>query len=135
MFPGLQVLRIYGILVESSPLLKLLLGKVMSFFGIPSQHFRLVLQADRFAVFAQDSLWIVKHVIGVDEADLDLAGGCALDIGIVLTANARSDQPGRLQVVEESAQLVIAGFFWHEVWETSLSDQRRNGATVVAGDR
>lgn len=71
---GLEARGVDGVLVEASPLLKLVLGELVVLGRVPLEHGRLKVDADAGAEFAHDALWVVQQVVGVDDADL-VAGG------------------------------------------------------------
>lgn len=130
---GFQVLGVDGVLVEAVPLLKGVLGLLMLLLGVPVQHAHVELDADRGAVVPEHALGVVKQVVGVHDADLD-AVGLGHGAVVFLAADLGADNAGVLAVVEETAELVVAGLLGHELVEAGLLDKRRHTAAVVAGD-
>lgn len=130
---GLQVLGVDGILVEAVPLLKGVLGLLVLLLGVPIQHALVELDADRGAVVPEHALGVVEQVVSVHDADLD-AVGRGHGAVVFLAADLGADDAGVLAVVEEAAELVVAGLLGHELVEAGLLHKRGNTAAVVAGD-
>lgn len=152
-----------GILVEALPLVERRLGARVVVRRVPFQHGVGVVEPDGAAVRGQDTGRVVEEVVGVDDADVDLAvvlisdsrsrGGVAVDVKavgdvvVVMMSDAvgglpvrraardlRSDLADVAQVVKDAAQLVVAGFRGHEVVEAGDAVERRDGAAVVRRD-
>ena len=129
----LEVLGVDGVLVEAVPLLERVLGLLVLLLGIPVQHAHVELDADRGAIVSEHALWVVEEVISVKDADLDAVGRS--DGAVVgLAADLGADDAGVFAVVEEAAELVVAGLFGHELVEAGLLDERRHAAPVIAGN-
>lgn len=128
-----QVLGVDGVLVEAVPLLEGVLGRLVLLLGVPVQHALVELDADRGAVVPEHALGVVEKVVGVHDADLD-AVGLGHGAVVFLAADLGTDDAGVLAVVEETAELVVAGLLGHELVEAGLLDKRRHTAAVVAGD-
>lgn len=130
--PRLEISRVNGILVETVPLLERLLGHLLVFI-VPAQHVRLELLVDGVAVLPENTLWIIKEIVGVNDADLNTAR--LLDsAAIIATLDTRTNETGILAVIEKAAKLIVAGLAREEVVETGLLHERRDTAAVVAGD-
>lgn len=152
-----------GILVEALPLVERRLGARVVVRRVPFQHGVGVVEPDGAAVRGQDAGRVVEEVVGVDDADVDLAvalvsdswgrGGVAVDVMAVrdvvivmmsdavgglpvrrAASNLRSDLADVAQVIEDAPQLVVAGFRGHEVVEAGDAVERRDGAAVVGRD-
>lgn len=141
--PSPQLGAINRVLVEPLPLLKRLLGDLVVFVIVPFQHLRLVLNARGLAEGLDNARGIVKEVISIDDADL-CGGVCA--IGIVgpvravrvaigkLSSEFRTNLSVVAEVVEQTAELIIASFVRAEVVEPRHLIERWDGAAVVARD-
>jgi hypothetical protein len=136
--PGPQVGAVNGVLVESPPLLKRLLGSCLVFFRVPVQHPRVVLEAGCLAESFNHGRRVVKQVISINDADLNAmavaVGAVGLAIGFGLASELRADLSLVSQVVEQAAKLVVASLIRPEVVETRHLVQRRYRAAVVAGN-
>ena len=130
---GLQVLGVDGVLVEAVPLLESVLGLLVLLLGVPVQHAHVELDADGSAVVPEHALWVVKEVVGVQNADLDAVGRG--DGAVVwLAADLGADDAGVFAVVEEAAELIVASLLGHELVEAGLLDKRWHAAPVIAGN-
>lgn len=130
---GLEVLGVDGVLVEAVPLLERVLGLLVLLLGVPVQHAHVELDADGGAVVPEHALWVVEEVVGVKDANLDAVGRC--DGAIVgLAADLGADDTGVFAVVEEAAELIVAGLLGHELVEAGLLDKRRHATPVIAGN-
>lgn len=127
--------------MEALPLLKLVLGELMVLLGVPLQHPIVPCNAHALAECTHDPLRISEHLIRVDEADLHLVAAVTIGgrvtvrvtIGL-LASNLRPHNTGGAEVVEDAPQLVVAGFFGHEVAEARDVVEGRDGAAPVARD-
>jgi len=128
---GLELSGVDSILVETSPLLKGLLGVGMVLFVVPVQHAGRVFDADTLAELLEDSRGVVQKVVGVDNTDVHSS---ALLFASLLSSKLGSDLTARTQVVEKTTLLVVAGFGGHEVVKTGNGVERGNGASPVAGN-
>ena len=61
-----------GILVEAFPFLKSVYGLLMILLGVPDQHIRIEIQADRFTICLDYASGVVEEIISVDDADFDI---------------------------------------------------------------
>lgn len=130
---GLQVFGVDGVLVEAVPLLESVLGVLVLFLRVPVEHRHVELDPDGRAVLPEHTFRVVEQVVGVQDADFDAAW--LRDRAVVgLAADLGSDNAGLLEVVEGATQLVVTGFFRHEVVEAGLLDERRHAAAVIAGN-
>ncbi len=142
--------------MEALPLVERRLGARVVVRRVPFQHGVGVVEPDGAAVRGQDAGRVVEEVVGVDDADVDLAvvlisdsRGCGVpvDVVVVMMSDAvgglpvgrasrdlRSDLTDVAQVVEDAPQLVVAGFRGHEVVEAGDAVERRDGAAVVGRD-
>lgn len=121
--------------METSPFLKCLFGILVVFLGIPLEHIRDIFQADTAAKRLNRFRRLVKHVIRVDNADLDPGVVSVRDCVIVVArCDARSDQVSCAQIVESPAQLVVPCFGGVVVVEPCHLVQRGDRAAVVRGD-
>ena len=151
--PRVQSGRVDSILVESLPLLKCILGILVVLLGIPLQHCGLEFDANALAELTHDSLRVVEKIVCVDDADLDLVRVVGMSVGVsvgmpvgmpvgmtigmsncLLASDLGSDDASVLEIVENTALLVIPSFSRHEVVEASNLVKRRYRATPVAGN-
>ena len=133
--PGLESGRVDGVLMESPPFLKLVLGELVVFGCVPLEHGWLELDTDAGAEFAHDALWIVEEVVGVDDADLVACVSIGVPVSVGrLSGDGGPDDAFVLQVVENAALFVVTGLFWHEVVEAGDVVERWDGAAPVAGN-
>ena len=121
--------------METVPLLELVFGEVVSLVRVPVEHGLEVFDAHGFTIRLEDALRIVEQVVGIDDTNLDVGGSSRSVAVALLAADLGSDQAGELQIIEQTTQLVVAGFTRHERVETRAFDQRRNAAAVIAGNR
>ena len=129
--------------MEALPLGKRLARAVLILLGIPIQHGLVKLQTHAAAVRRYDALRVVEKVVRVDDADVDLAVLTSIIATVVASvavrssfggaspSDARPDLPDGAQVVEEAAQLRVAGLGGHEGVEAGHAVERRDGAAEV----
>ena len=119
-----------GIVVEARPLLKCSLGKFVRLFGIPNQHFRSVVDTNFFAIGLNDTSWVVKQIIRVNDGDADFSIR-------QFTMFASKSGPDLLLLdkeVEDSAKLIISSLVGSEVVEAGDPIKGRYGAAPVRWD-
>lgn len=120
--------------METSPFLKCLFGIPVVFLGIPLEHIRGIFKADAATKCLNRFCRLVKHVIRVDDADLDPGVVSVRDCVIVARCDARSDQVSCAQIIESPTQLVVPCFRGVVVVEPRHLVQRGDRAAVVRGD-
>lgn len=131
MSPGLQILRVDGVLVETVPLLERFLS-VLLVLVVPVEHALREVDPDRITVLAKDTLRIIEQIISIDDANLDTTG--RHNSATVATADLRTDDAGVLAIVERATELIVSSLFRHELMEASLLYERRDAAAIVAGN-
>lgn len=125
--PRLERSTINRIIVEAFPLLKRVSGALMSFLGVPNQHFRGIVDSNFRAVSFNDGFGVVEKVIGVDNGDANFT---VLQFA-VLSGNSGTDLIFLAEKVEDAAEFIVAGLGWHEVVETGDFVKRGDGASPV----
>lgn len=145
-WPRLQTGAVNGIVVEAVPLLKRLGSVLLVLVIAPLEHLGGVVDADLLAVHLEDGLGVLQQVVGVDDGDGGAPGPVAVDAiavrglvesfvdGGLVAGLARADDVLGQEVVEQAAQLVVAGLGGHEVVEARDGVQGRDGAAVVGRD-
>lgn len=122
--------------MEAIPLCKRV-GRMRLRGLVPREHVVAVVDTDALAKRANHLGRRVEQVVGVEDDDVSSAvlvqRGLPL-LGSVTPSNSRADEPLCAQIVEEGAQLHVAGLVGAEVVEAGLGGERRDRTAVVRRD-
>jgi len=124
---GLERSAVDGIFMESFPFLEGGFGSLVVVLGVPVQHFRGVVDTDFLAVSFNDTLWVVKEIIGVDDCDADFS---VLQV-CMLASESRADLLVLGKEIEDTTKFIVTSLSRHEVVESSDLIQGWNGAAEV----
>lgn len=118
--------------MKAIPLLELLSGKFMRLGRVPLQHSVVKVQIDGSAVLLEHTSRVVQHVIRIEDADLNTTRLRLDTLCILLAADLGTNHAGILEVVEQTAQLVVSSLLRHEWLELGPLDERGDAASVIA---
>lgn len=116
--------------MESGPLLKRIFGSLLALLVAPLQHLWAVVNAYFLAKSFDDSVGIIQQIVGINDGDTDFAVAQLT----MLTSDGRSDLLLVLQVIKNSAELVVAGFGGHEIVKPGDGGLGRDGTVIVRRD-
>ena len=135
----LQVCRIDSVLVEAWPLLKCLLGTRLILLVVPIHHVWRILEVYTPTEDLQNAFRIIKEIICIHHADVGTFLACsirriAIYIAVGVVAMVRPNMSDFPEVLEDSANFVVAGFSWVKVVEASQFVKWWYRASVIGGD-
>jgi hypothetical protein len=90
---GLELSRVDGVLVETSPLLKGLLCISVVFLIVPVQHAGRVFDTDALAELLQNGRRVVQKIIGINDTNVD-SPALLLDVAGLLTCQLGTNLTG-----------------------------------------
>lgn len=108
----------------------------------------MVVDPDTVTICLNDPSWVIKEVVGVHDADIDLSvlsmgdrtpiGASITAVGLIvefrMTSDTRSNLTVGTKVVEDTSELVVTGFGGVEVVESGKFIKWRDGASIVRWD-
>lgn len=131
----LEIRRVDRVVVEAIPFFELLLGERMRLRRFPLQHGLVEVETDGSTVLLHHTSWIVQHIVGVKNTDLNFARLGLDTLSILLAADFGTNHARILEVVKKPAQLVITRFLRHEGFKLGPFNERRNAASIIAWNR
>lgn len=108
----------------------------------------MVVNSNTVTVCLNDASWVIKEVVGVHDANIDLSvlsigvrmpiGASITAVGVIaefrMTSDTRSNLAVGTKVVEDASEFVVAGFGGVEIVESGKFIEWRDGASIIRWD-
>lgn len=141
--------------MKAFPLFKCSLGAVLILLIIPSQHAGVEVKTDMLAILFDNTVWVVKEIVGINKTDLrnitlsmastavdliaiGIAVGVAIGVAVCdairLLGDLLTNQTRISGKVEEATKLIVTSLVGIKVVETSHFVQWGNGAPKIGRD-
>jgi hypothetical protein len=126
-------------LVEALPLLECISSTPLVLFVVPVEHSWRVVQADCFTKRLDDTFWVIKEVVSINQTDVNvvvLAFDSTVDSIdlVVLAMKFRANLATLAQKIEHLAELDVASLIGVELAEACDIVQRWNRASIPGWD-
>lgn len=132
--------------MEAWPLFESGLRGGLCFLGIPSEHFRSILDSDAVAKALDNTSRVIEKVVSINDADFNTSMGSSvgpvclidpvsfsiLDAGIVRIA--WSNEPDVTDIIEETVKFIVSSLRNIEVVPPSKLVEGWNSAAIVRRD-